>query len=337
MSTTPASVAIGVSMQHDELVGRAAPSRRLLVALALAFGVLALEVGGGLLTGSLALLSDAAHVLVDIVAIAVGLGAARLAAREPDALHTYGFHRLEAIGALANAVLLIAASAVVFAESIGRLMAPSAVDATAVLAVAIVGLIVNSTSAFIVHGSERRTHATRALVLHLGGDALGSLAVIFSALVIMAGGSPAADPAASLVIAVLLALAGFRLLGQIVHLLSEGVPTSVSLDAASAALHAIPGVSAVHDLHVWAIAEDIPVVTAHLETSIGTDTRRVLMTGTEALGRIGVGHVTLQLEHEPCGQGRAALSGAGSASGIEAEGPHGPTASPPVILPGGKT
>jgi cobalt-zinc-cadmium efflux system protein len=306
MSTTPVSLEIGGSLQHDELVGRAAPSRRLLVALALAFGVLTLEVGGGLLTGSLALLSDAAHVLVDIVAIAVGLGAARLAARKPDDGHTYGFHRLEAIGALANAVLLIAASAVVFAESIGRLMAPSAVDATAVLAVAIVGLIINSTSAFIVHGSERRTHATRALVLHLGGDALGSLAVIVSALVIMAGGSPAADPAASLIIAVLLALAGFRLLGQIVHLLSDGVPTSVSFDATSAALHAIPGVRAVHDLHVWAIAEDIPVVTAHLETSIGTDARRVLMTGTEALRRIGVGHATLQLEYEPCGQGRAA-------------------------------
>ncbi|MFI5258919.1 MAG: cation diffusion facilitator family transporter [Candidatus Limnocylindrales bacterium] len=289
---------------HAGLVARPTATRRLLFALALALGVLALEVGGGLLTSSLALLSDATHVLVDIVAITVGLATARLAAREPDERHTYGFHRLEAMGALANAVLLIAASAVVCAEAIGRLMSPGTVDAPAVLAIAIVGLAVNSTSALVVHGSERRTSATRVLVLHLGGDALGSLAVIGSALVMIAGGSPAADPAASLVIAVLLAVFGFRLLGQIVHLLSEGVPTGVSVEVASAAIHAVPGVRSVHDLHVWAIAEDIPVVTAHLETSIGADTRRILLTATEALRRVGVGHATLQLEHEPCGQGR---------------------------------
>ncbi len=319
MSGITASPAVDAPA-HDILVARAAPSWRLLVALVLAFGVLALEVGGGLLTGSLALLSDATHVLVDIVAILVGLGAARLAARKPDANHTYGFHRLEAIGALTNAVLLIAASAVVFAESIGRLMSPSAVDAPAVLVIAIASLAVNSTSALIVHSSERRTQATRALVLHLGGDALGALAVIVSALVIMAGGSHAADPAASLVIATVLAIAGFRLLGQIVHLLSEGVPAAVSVDAASGALHAIPGVRAVHDLHVWSIAEDIPVVTAHLETSIGADTRRVLLTATEALRRIGVAHATLQLEGEPCGQGRAAsVSAAAHSGGLPAD------------------
>jgi cobalt-zinc-cadmium efflux system protein len=307
-ATRPATLG-PTPLGHAELVARAAPSRRLLVALVLALGVLGLEVGGGLITGSLALLSDAAHVLVDIVALLVGLGASHLAAREPDAGHTYGFHRLEAIGALANAVLLIAASAVVLAESIGRLLAPSAVDAPVVLLVASVGFVVNSASALIVHGSGRRTEATSVLVLHLGGDAAGALAVIASALVIMAGGSPAADPAASLVIAILLGLAGLRLLGRIVHLLSEGVPTAVSLDAASAALHAIPGVQAVHDLHVWAIAEDLPVVTAHLETSFGADTRRVLLTTTEALHRIGVGHATLQLEYEPCGQGRPAVIG----------------------------
>ena len=289
---------------HAGLVARPTATRRLLFALALALGVLALEIGGGLLTGSLALLSDATHVLVDIVAITVGLATARLAAREPDERHTYGFHRLEAMGALANAVLLIAASAVVCAEAIGRLMSPGVVDAPAVLVIAIVGLAVNSTSALVVHGSERRTSATKVLVLHLGGDALGSLAVIGSALVMIAGGSPAADPVASLVIAVLLAVFGFRLLGQIVHLLSEGVPPAVSLEVASAAIHAVPGVRSVHDLHVWAIAEDIPVVTAHLETSVGADTRRVLLTATDALRRVGVGHATLQLEHEPCGQGR---------------------------------
>jgi len=290
--------------QHKRILARPSSSRRLMIALLLAIGVLVLEVVGGVVTGSLALLSDATHVLVDIVALLVGLGAARLATREPNSAHTYGFHRLETIGALANAVLLIAASAVVLVESISRLMSPSDVDAPAVLVVATVGFLVNSTSALIVHGAERRTEATRVLVLHLGGDALGSLAVIASAVIIMAGGPPAADPAASLVIAVLLALAGFRLLGGIVHLLTEGVPPGISLDAVGAALHATQGIRGVHDLHVWALGEDLPLVTAHLETAFGADRRLVLETATGALRSVGVDHTTLQLESEPCGQGR---------------------------------
>ena len=290
--------------QHARILARPSATRRLLIALLLAIGVLVLEVVGGVVTGSLALLSDATHVLVDIVALVVGLGAARLATRAPNAAHTYGYHRFETIGALANAVLLIAASAVVFVESISRLMAPSDVDAPVVLVVATIGFLVNGAAALIVHGAERSTEATRVLVLHLGGDALGALAVIASALIIMAGGPPAADPVASLVIAVLLALAGFRLLGGIVHLLTEGVPAGVSLDALSAALHATRGVRGVHDLHVWALAEDLPLVTAHLETDFGADRLQVLLTATEALRRVGVEHTTLQLESDPCGQGR---------------------------------
>ena len=306
-TTHAASTPITTPPTHAAVIAKSRPSRRLVVALALALSVFVLEVVGGLVTSSLALLGDATHVLVDVAAVLIGLGAGRLAARTPDAGHTYGFHRFEAIGALANAVLLITASSIVLVESLGRLLSPSGVDAPVVLAVALVGFVVNTVSAVVVHGIERRTEATRVLVLHLTGDAVGSLAVIASALVIMAGGPAAADPLASLVIAVLLGLAGLRLLGRIVHLLSEGVPAGLSLDAASAALHAIPGVSAVHDLHVWALAEDVPIVTAHLETSFGADTRRVRLAATESLRRIGVGHATLQLESEPCGQGRPVL------------------------------
>jgi len=310
MDTTPlaASTAVTTPPTHAEVIANIRPSRRLVVALVLSLSVFVLEVVGGFVTGSLALLGDATHVLVDVLAVLIGLGAARFASREPNAGHTYGFHRFEAIGALANAVLLITASSIVLVESIGRLFSPSEIDAPVVLAVAVVGFVVNTVAALIVHGIERRTEATKVLVLHLAGDAVGSLAVIASALIIMAGGPAAADPLASLVIAVLLGLAGLRLLGRIVHLLSEGVPTGVSLDAAGAALHAIPGVRGVHDLHVWALAEDVPIVTAHLEVGPDADTRRALVAGTEALRRVGVGHATLQLESEPCGQGRPARS-----------------------------
>jgi len=296
----------GESSTHAEAIERIKPSRRLVVALALSLAVFGLEAVGGSVTGSLGLLGDATHVLVDVVVVLIGLVAVRLAAREPNEGHTYGYHRFEAIGALANAVLLVAASSIVFVESISRLLSPSAVNAPVVLAVAVVGFAVNAVSALVVHGIERRTEATKVLVLHFGGDALGSLAVIGSALIIMAGGPAAADPLASLVIAILLALAGLRLLGRIVHLLSEGVPNGMSLDAAGAALHAIPGVRGVHDLHVWALAEDLSIVTAHLEVAPDADARRALVAGTGALRRIGVGHATLQIESEPCGQGRPA-------------------------------
>ena len=133
MNATGARV-LPAPTRHAEIAERAAPSRRLVGALALSLGVLALEVGGGLVTGSLALLSDATHVAVDVVALLVGLGAARLATRSPDASHTYGFHRMETLGALVNAVLLVAASAVVLVESVSRLVAPSPVEALAVLA-----------------------------------------------------------------------------------------------------------------------------------------------------------------------------------------------------------
>jgi len=298
--------AVPPATHHAEIVERAAPSRRLVGALILSLAVLALEVGGGLVTGSLALLSDATHVAVDVVALLVGLGAARLATRSPDPSHTYGFHRMETLGALVNAVLLVAASAVVLVESVNRLVAPSPVEALGVLPVALVALVTNSASAFLVHGAERQTVASRVLVLHLAGDAVGAVAVIVSSLVILAGGPPAADAIASLVIGVLLGLAGVRLLGQIAHLLVEGVPGGVSVGDASEALRGTAGVCGVHDLHVWALADDLPIVTAHVELLPDADAALVLRAATAALNAGGFEHVTLQPEGAPCGQGRPA-------------------------------
>jgi len=292
---------------HADVVARAAPSRRLVGALALSLAVLALEVGGGLVTGSLALLSDATHVAVDVVALLVGLGAARLAIRSPDRSHTYGFHRMEALGALVNAVLLVAASTVVLVESLNRLVAPSAVEALGVLPIALIALVTNSASALLVHGVERRTVASRVLVLHLAGDAAGAVAVIVSALLILAGGPAAADAVASLLIGVLLGLAGLRLLSQIAHLLVEGVPQGVSVGDAAEALWLTAGVGAVHDLHVWALADDLPMVTAHVEILPGVDPAPVLAAATAALNARGLQHVTLQPEGAPCGQGRPAV------------------------------
>ncbi len=304
--------AVPAATRHAEVVERAGPSHRLAGALALSLGVLALEVGGGLVTGSLALLSDATHVAVDVVALLVGLGAARLATRSPDASHTYGFHRMETLGALVNAVLLVAASAVVLVEGVSRLVAPLPVDALAVLPIALIALVTNSASALLVHGAERQTVASRVLVLHLAGDAVGAVAVIVSSIVILAGGPPAADAVASLVIGVLLGLAGLRLLAQIAHLLAEGVPGGVSVGAAAAALSGTPGVCGVHDLHVWALADDLPIVTAHLEILPDVDAALVLRDATAALNAGGFDHVTLQPEGAPCGQGRsAALGGEG--------------------------
>lgn len=291
---------------HADVVARAAPSRRLLGALALALGVLVLEVAGGLVTGSLALLADATHVAVDVVALVIGIAAARLAMRPPDGSHTYGFHRVESLGALVNAALLVAASTLVISESLDRLANPSPVDALAVLPIATLALATNATSAFLVHGIDRQTTASRVIVLHLAGDAVGSLAVIVSSLVILAGGPVAADAVASLVIGILLGVAGLRLLAQIAHLLVEGVPQGVSVADAAAALGATVGVAGVHDLHVWALADDLPIVTAHLELQPTADPAAALAAATAALHDRGFDHVTLQPEGAACGQGRPA-------------------------------
>ena len=305
MDAFPPSPSLASPTLHAQTVARSAPSPRLLVALLLALGVLVLEVVGGLLTGSLALLSDATHVAVDVAALLVGFSAARLATREPDDAHSYGFHRMESIGALVNGALLVAASAAVLAESAGRILAPTPVQATGVLGVAVLALVTNTVSALLVHGIERRTSATRVLVLHLAGDAAGSSAVIAASLVILAGGPPVLDAVASLAIGVLLGVAGLRLLADVVHILAEGVPAQPSLASAGAALREVPGAAGIHDLHVWALAEDLPLVTAHLELQAAANECDVLPAATNALRRIGVSHATLQLEREPCGQGRA--------------------------------
>lgn len=154
--------------------------------------------------------------------------------------------------------------------------------------------------------------ASRVLVLHLAGDAVGAVAVILSSLVILAGGPPAADAVASLVIGLLLGLAGVRLLGQIAHLLVEGVPGGVSVGDAAKALRGTAGVCGLHDLHVWALADDLPIVTAHVELLPDTDSALVLRVATAALNAGGFAYVTLQPEGAPCGQGRsAALGGQG--------------------------
>ncbi len=304
MDVTTASEALAGRSLHARTVAGSGASPRLLVALLLALSVLGLEVGGGLLTGSLALLSDATHVAVDVAALLVGLTAGRLATRDPDDAHSYGFHRMESIGALVNGALLVAASAAVLVESVGRLLVPTPVEASGVLGVAVLALVTNTTSALLVHGIERRTSATRVLVLHLAGDAAGSSAVIAASLVILAGGPPILDAVASLAIGLLLGVAGLRLLADVVHILAEGVPAQPSLASAGAALRSVPGTAAIHDLHVWALAEDLPLVTAHVELQPAAELCDVLPAATDALRRIGVSHVTLQVEQEFCGQGR---------------------------------
>lgn len=206
---------------------------------------------------------------------------------------------MESLGALVNAVLLVAASVVILVEGVSRLVSPTEVDALGVLPIALLALVTNSASALLVHGGERQTMASRVLVLHLAGDAAGALAVIASALVILAGGPVAADAVASLAIGVLLALAGFRLLTQIAHLLVEGVPAGVSAADAAEALGATAGVQAVHDLHVWALVDDLPMVTAHLELLPDADPAPVLGAATAALNARGFEHVTLQPRANP--------------------------------------
>lgn len=276
-------------------------SRRTL-AIVLAFNALSLivEFVAGLLTNSLALLSDAGHMLGDVGAIALSLAAATLAARPPAADKTYGWWRSEILAALANGVTLVVIASLVAVEAVRRLGAPPEVPGPTIAVVATFGLLVNLASVGALWSGRRTNLNLRGAFLHAASDTLGSVGALVAGILIATRGWTLADPLASLFIALLVAVGGGRLLRDTVHVLMEGAPASIKVDRLRAALEASPGVQAIHDLHVWSVTSQFPALSAHIVADPGLS----LAEGQEMLDRLrgvlnaefGVRHVTLQLE-----------------------------------------
>ncbi|MEW1990981.1 cation diffusion facilitator family transporter [Microbacterium sp. NPDC078849] len=246
---------------------RSASSRRLLaISLTLTATVMIVQVVGALLTGSLALLADAAHMFTDASALVIALIAATVAARPADDRRTFGYQRAEVFGALINAVILIALATVVAVQGVQRLLNPSEVEVAGglMLVVAVVGLVANAVSMWLLSRAQRTNLNVRGAYLEVMGDLLGSLKVIIAAGVILVTGWMPADALASLFIAAMIIPRAFVLLKEVFSVLAESAPKGMAVGEIRTHLLGYDGVVGVHDVHVWQLTRGAPVFTAHV-------------------------------------------------------------------------
>jgi cobalt-zinc-cadmium efflux system protein len=270
---------------------------RLKVVLAITLGVLVIEVIAGAISGSLALLADAGHVLTDVAGIGLALLTIFLAARPATEGRTYGWYRLEILAAVVNAMLLFAVGIWVLIEAWRRFSEPPEIHSGLMLVVAIVGLVANAISARLLKDGQRQSLNMRGAYLEVLGDLLGSAAVIVAAIVIATTGYLAADPIASVVIGLLILPRTWHLLREAVDVLLEATPRDVDLDEVRRHILETTGVSDLHDLHAWTITSGMNVVSAHVVMAESADSGEILdRLGTCLSGDFDIEHSTFQLE-----------------------------------------
>jgi cobalt-zinc-cadmium efflux system protein len=284
-------------LHHDH--HRAAGRRGLKIVLALVGTFMVVEFVGGWLANSLALMADAAHMLTDVVAIALALLALYFARRPAPPEKTYGYLRLEILAALLNGVILILISLGVLWEAYRRLRVPAEVETGIMLAVASAGLVVNVTAAAVLHRSAGHSLNVRGAYIHILGDLLGTLGVLTAALVIRTTGWLAADPITSIVVACLILISAYKLVRESVDILLQSVPAHLDLHEIRAALADIPGLDGIHDLHVWTVTSGYYAMSGHAVIDDPARHQPVLEQVHRLMrSRFGIRHVTFQLEHE---------------------------------------
>jgi cobalt-zinc-cadmium efflux system protein len=249
---------------HHRLTAAGRHRSRLVAVLAIVLAVLAAEVAGAMLSGSLALLADAGHMLTDAAGITLALAAAQLARRPPSLRRTYGWHRAEIIAAALNGLLLLAVAIYVVAEAIGRLREPAPINGLVVISVATIGMIANAAGLLLLRGGQRESLNVRGAYLEVLGDLMGSAAALAAGLIVILTGFDRADAIASLAIVALIFPRSIGLLREAGHVLLEGTPDSIDLDHVRAHILAVRGVADVHDLHVWTITSGRNVISAHI-------------------------------------------------------------------------
>jgi len=277
--------------------------RRLSWAAMLTCTFMVAEVVGGLLTGSLALIADAAHMLADAVALGLAWVAFRLARRRgPTDSFTYGLRRLPVLVAFGNGLTMFFIVGWIVFEAARRLSEPVTVLAGPMLAVAVVGLAVNLGAFALLHGADRGNLNIRGALLHVMGDLLGSVAAIAAAGIILATGWYPADPLLSVLVAAIVVVAAFRLTRDSGHILLEGAPQDVDVAAIGEDIAAhVAGVEEVHHVHVWSLSDEGVMATLHARIAEGADGDTVLAAIGERLdGEFGIGHATVQIEREGC-------------------------------------
>lgn len=291
---------------HSHVPSEIRHEKPLWIAFALTLCVLLAEVAGALLSNSLALLSDAAHMLTDVAALGISLFAVRMGRRPADARRSYGYARLEAIGALVNGGLLFLAAGYILWEAVQRFRAPQAVASEAMLAVALLGLVANLVSMRLLAAGAGESLNVKGAYLEVWSDMLGSLGVIAGALLIRFTGWTVVDPVVAVLLGLWVLPRTWLLVRQAAHVLMQGVPAGIDVDEVREAMGAVAGVAAVHDLHVWALGSREPILTAHVVLAEGAgdvDDVRIAVAGV-LHARFGIDHATLQMETRHCGGGR---------------------------------
>lgn len=269
---------------------------RLLIVLGLSTTYLIIEVVGGLLTNSLALLADAGHMLTDVGAIALSLLTGWIAQRPANDTKTYGYLRWEILAAFLNGGTLLLISAWIVWEALLRMRTPEPVGSSLMLGVAVVGLVVNIFSAWILHGSRHESLNVRGAYLHVLGDLLGSVGTVAAAVIVKTTGWLTADPVISLLTTMLIVRGAWRLVKESVDVLLESTPAHIPMAAVREQLQAIPGVESVHDLHVWTVTSGVIAMSAHAIVRDASRQQHVLEHIHDAMKLFGIGHVTVQLE-----------------------------------------
>lgn len=282
---------------HDHAHG--ASTRRLAWACAVTALFFVAEVVGGLLTNSVALLADAGHMLTDVGALALSLFVAWFARQPATPRRTYGYLRWEILAALINGAVLLVLSASILWEAARRLGSPEPVAGGWMLAIAVGGLLVNATSAWLLHGHAESSLNLRGAYLHVLSDLLGSVAVILAAVAVQVFGWLAADAIASIAVTLLIVRGAWRLVREAVDVLLESTPAHIDAEALRASLAQVGGVLAIHDLHVWTLTSGVVAMSAHAIVPNRADHQRVLQDLHEAVERFGIHHTTIQLEGEP--------------------------------------
>ena len=273
------------------------PQRILLIVLALNFVYMFAEAIGGWWANSLALLSDAGHMLADVAALALSLLAARFAARPATPNKTYGYYRMEILAALANGVTLIGVSLLICYEAYHRLQQAESINAKIMIPISVGGLIVNLISAKVLHGAHEHDLNLRGAFLHVIGDLLGSLAAIVAGLLVLWQGWLWADPVFSVLICILIVFSSWRLVSEAVNVLLEGTPSHINTAAVEAAMRTVEGVHDIHDLHIWTITSNRHSITAHVIINEGSNSYQILRELRELLSeKFKLTHSTLQME-----------------------------------------
>lgn len=275
--------------------------RALWLALGLTTGFMIAEVIGGLVTSSLALISDAAHMFTDTAALAIALAAVRVAKRPADARRTYGYHRFEILAAAFNALLLFAVAVYILLEAYGRFRNPPEIQTGAMLGIAALGLVVNLASMRLLSGGKGSSLNLKGAYLEVWSDMLGSIGVIGGALLIRYTGWVWVDPVIAVAIGLWVLPRTWILLKESLNILLEGVPDGVDVAQVTQAMTQVEGVQSVHDLHIWALTSGKSSLTAHVVCEPGVQPEALLAPLKEVLAkRFQVFHTTLQLEAKSC-------------------------------------